>query len=123
MSFWKDIKFVVKDGALVPKNKQEELKQKHFLENLKEGQEVDMFLSIPQKEKSLAQLAKVHACIREVALESGYTFDEVKNYVKKKSGLVTPEGFKSFSDCDVQELTLAIQQCMVMGYEYNLNLQ
>lgn len=123
MSYWSDIKFKVVNGKLKPVNKKEELKYKHFLENLKEGQQVEIFISTVEKEKSLAQLAKVHACIREIALESGYTFDEVKNYVKEKTGLYNPDGYKSFGDCSVQELTLAIQQCIEMGYEYNLTLQ
>ena len=37
-----------------------------------------MYIDLAGADHSKAQLAKVHACIREIAKESGYTFDEVK---------------------------------------------
>lgn len=123
MSYWTNLNYIFKDGKLVAKDSHQKIKHKHFLENLKDGQEVEIFISVKNKEKSLAQLAKIHACIREISLESGYTFNEVKRYVKEKTGLFNGEDYKSFRDCSVQELTIAIQQCIEMGQEYNINLQ
>lgn len=123
MTYWADIKFTLQNGELVPVNKEHKLKYKLFKEGLKEGDEIETFLNKTDPEKSLAQLAKVHACIRTIAMESGYTFTEVKKLVKDYSGLSLDGADKSFSDCSMPELMLAIQACIEIGYEYNLNLQ
>lgn len=123
MTYWADIKFTLSEGKLVPVNKEHKLKYKLFIEGLKEGDEIETFLNKTDPEKSLAQLAKVHACIKTIAMESGYTFLEVKQLVKEYSGLSLNNENKSFADCSVQELMLAIQACIEIGYEYNLNLQ
>lgn len=127
MSFWETIKFVKKNDKLVLLNKQEKIKYDLFLEKVKEGQVIESFMSVQEKEKTLAQLAKVHACIRLLAKESGYTFAEMKQLVKKEAGLTYPgfEGetvYKSFGDCSIEEVMLAIEACIEIGYNYNLNL-
>jgi hypothetical protein len=75
---------------------------------------------------SLAQIAKVHACIRTLAQESGYTFDEMKRIIKTHSGLCYDAGdaevCKSFADCSKSELALAIESCVEIGKDFNLNL-
>lgn len=127
MSFWETIKFVKKNDKLVLLNKQEKIKYDLFLEKVKEGQVIESFMSVQEKEKTLAQLAKVHACIRLLAKESGYTFAEMKQLVKKEAGLTYPgsEGeivYKSFGECSIEEVMLAIEACIEIGYNYNLNL-
>jgi hypothetical protein len=68
----------------------------------------------------------VHACIRELASESGYTFDEMKTLVKQQSGLCYDGGdvimCKSFAECSKDELALAIEACIEIGKMYNMNL-
>jgi len=123
MTYWSDFKLVFKKGKLVPVNKKDKLKHKLFIEGLNEGDEVEVFLNKTNTSKSLAQLAKVHTCIRTIAMESGYTFLEVKELVKDYSGLSLIDSKKSFADCSIEELMLAIQACIEIGYEYNLNLQ
>ena len=75
---------------------------------------------------SLAQLAKVHACIRELAKECGYTFDEMKFIVKKHSGLCYDGGgaeyCKSFKECSKEELAMAIESAIELGRDLNINL-
>ncbi len=75
---------------------------------------------------SLAQIAKVHACIRTLAQESGYTFDEMKRIIKTHAGLCYDGGdaeiCKSFADCSKMELALAIESCVEIGKDFNLNL-
>ena len=124
MIYWEDVKFVMKGGVLIPKNEKERIKYDNFLKNIKEDEEIEIFLNVKQKEKSLAQLAKIHACIREISLESGYTFGEIKNLVKINSGFVNPNGeTKSFKDCGLEEGILIIQECIEIGKYFNLNLQ
>ena len=120
------VKLIKQNGKLGYTNDKSKLSYKLFLDKLPEGQEVEMFIGLTSSNKSVAQLAKVHACIRELALESGYTFDEMKVLVKQKCGLAYDGGgaifFKSFADCSKSELALAIQACIEIGELYNINL-
>ena len=112
-------KFIKKDGKLVFDHPQDKLAYEIFLEKIPEGQKVEMYLDLVNTDPSKAQLAKVHACIRELAKESGYTFDEMKLVIKQASGLED----KSFADCSKDELMLAIEACIQIGREqFNLSL-
>jgi hypothetical protein len=112
-------KFIKKDGKLVFDHPQDKLAYEIFLEKIPEGQKVEMYLDLVNTDHSKAQLAKVHACIRELAKESGYTFDEMKLVIKQASGLED----KSFADCSKDELMLAIEACIQIGREqFNLSL-
>jgi len=123
-------KFVKKEGKLTYKSDKDGIVYKNFIASIKEGQEVDMFISVPGKGGSYAQISKIHACVREMAKESGYTFEEMKKIVKKQAGLcfdVNDEGkqlemCKSFAECSNDELSQAIQACIEIGLEYNINL-
>jgi hypothetical protein len=112
-------KFIKKDGKLTYASPQDKLAYDMFLSKLEDGQIVDMYIDLASADHSKAQLAKVHACIRELAKESGYTFDEMKIVIKQASGLED----KSFADCSKDELMLAIEACIQIGREnYNVNL-
>ena len=114
-------KLKVKNGQLVY-SKEADTALGLFLEKLSEGQEVDVFMSISDGKGSAAQISKVHKCIRELAKESGYSFDDMKKLVKEKAGLVVDTEYKSFAECDKDELSLAIQGCIELGEFYNVNL-
>ena len=112
-------KFIKKNGKLVFAHPQDKLAYEIFVEKLPESQKVDMYLDLANADHSKAQLAKVHACIRELAKESGYTFDEMKVIIKQATGLEN----KSFADCSKDEIMLAIEACIQIGREqYNINL-
>jgi hypothetical protein len=112
-------KFVMKNGKLTYDTPKDKLAYEIFLEKLKEGQRIEMYLDLANSTHSKAQLAKVHACIRELAIESGYTFADMKLLIKHNAGL---EG-KSFAECSTEELMLAIESCIQIGKEnYNINL-
>ena len=112
-------RFIKKNGKLVFNSPQDRLSYEIFVDKIKEGQVVEMYIDLVGTDHSKAQLAKVHACIREIAKESGYTFDEVKVIVKDASGL----SGKSFADCSRDDLMLAIESCVQIGREqFNLNL-
>jgi hypothetical protein len=61
--------------------------------------------------------------IRELAAESGHTFDEMQTLVKMKAGLCWEDHCKSFGDCSSEELNLAIQAVIEIGDELTLNLR
>ena len=66
-------KLVKKDGKLTDADDKDKLAYQIFLDKIPEGQKVEMYIDLANADHSKAQLAKVHACIRELAKESGYT--------------------------------------------------
>ena len=112
-------KFIKKGGKLTYLEPKENLAYQMFVSKLDEGQVVDMYIDLADVDHSKAQLAKVHACIRELAKESGYTFEEMKSVIKEHAGLAG----KSFGECSKSDLMLAIEACIEIGREnYNINL-
>lgn len=121
-------KLVKKNGKLTYSGAKDKLAYQIFVDKLAEGQVVEMYIDLASADHTGAQLAKVHACIRELAKESGYTFNEMKNIVKEQTGLCSrlEDGStfcKSFADCSKDELTLAIETCIEIGRDLNINLQ
>jgi hypothetical protein len=120
-------RFIKKNGKLIFDHPKDKLAYEIFVEKIPEGQVIDMYIDVVGLDHSKAQLAKVHACIRELAKESGYTFDEMKCLVKDHAGLAYKEGmmitYKSFADCSKDELMLAIEACLQIGKEqFNISL-
>ena len=118
----KDSLFVqctVKNGALVFPIKAIGNKYQKFLNDLPEGSKLEIFIGVSGDKGSNPQLARLHAMIREIAQEIGYTFEEAKLVVKRKAGLCftknKEEYCKSFGQCDRDELNLAIQACIEIG--------
>ncbi len=94
---------------------------------LPEGTKVETFVSVAGEDGTNAQLAKIHAMIREVANEVGHTFAEIKLEAKRNTGLCfvrdKQEYCKSFKDCSKQELNLVIQSLIEMGDFTGVNLR
>ena len=65
--------------------------------------------------------------LRELAAEIGYSFEEMKLIIKRKTGLCFnkngQEYCKSFGDCDKIELNSVIQNIIEIGDELNSNLR
>jgi hypothetical protein len=118
------------NGKLIQPDKNKILYEQ-FVKLLPEGVEVEMFMNIITDNGSLAQISKVHTCIRILAQEAGYTFEEMKLLVKQRSGLclvfteneLDQEICKSFGECTKDELSMAIQACIEIGEIYNINLE
>jgi hypothetical protein len=108
----------------------EKLKHDLFLKSLPEGTTIEVYIEAVKHDKSVAQLAKVHAMIRELANFLGYTFEEMKNEVKEKAGLSLVEEingsqvkiYKSFANCSKTELNMAINACIEIGDVVGFNL-
>ena len=118
----KDSLFVqctVKNGALNFPIKAIGNKYQKFLNDLPEEAKLEVFIGVSGDKGSNPQLARLHAMIREIAQEIGYTFKETKLIVKRKAGLCftknKEEYCKSFGQCDKDELNLAIQACIEIG--------
>lgn len=109
----------------------DEAKYKEFVKVLEDGTQIDLFIEINSADGTLAQLAKVHKCIRVIAAQTGNTFEDIKMVVKDKSGLVVRRevmdkeymDWKSFAKCSRDDLNLAIQACIELGDQFTLNLR
>jgi len=119
-------KFTKTDGQLKPNTPQ---KYKMFLDSMEEGDIADVFLEFSEDDGTLAQLAKIHACIRELAKETGDTYADMKLTIKRECGLCVKKEFegemymicRSFGDASLEELSLAIQAIITAGEMVGIN--
>jgi len=123
------VKVTKQNGNLIYKDKAMKALHKEFIDSLVEGQTVEIFFEAFKDDGSNLQLAKIHACIRKLAHEIGFTFEEMKKEIKRRSGLAhgdlsTPNGYvKSFGDCSSEELSLVIQTIIEAGDFINVNFR
>ena len=121
------IKASIKDGELHFPIKATGTRFKKFLSQLPDDSKLEIFIGGSGDKGSNPQLARIHAMIREIAQEIGYTFAEAKMAVKRQAGLCfvrdKQEYCKSFGDCDKEELNLVIQACVEIGDFSNMNLR
>jgi len=126
-----EAKLKKKDGKLIYTKESYNILYKEFINLIKNNDEVSMIMEIDTGTVTLAQLAKVHKCIRILASDLGYDFEDVKILIKDKAGLVikrTVEGkdymdWKSFGQCSKEEINLAIQACITLGDMVGSNLR
>lgn len=111
------------NGKLVYINSSDNAAYSSFKDMLAEGSTVEIFMEEVHDNGTLAQLAKVHAMIRELSRYTGIAFSDLKLLVKEQAGLCLSrtvagkEYFlcKSFGECDRDELSAAIQACIEIG--------
>jgi hypothetical protein len=98
-----------------------------FVSYIPDGQIVEVFYEQQHDDGTLPQLAKLHVIIKQLAMHTGETVENMKLLVKDKAGLCIArevsgkEYFlaKSFADCSRDELSLAIQAAMEIGQDIN----
>lgn len=120
-----------KDGRLIHTKTGEEARYREFVDSIPEDTVVDVFMEVNEGTGSLGQLAKVHKCIRILADDLGYTFEEMKLVIKDRAGLFVKRSidgkdyfdWKSFGSCSKEDLNLAIQACIELGDEMGINLR
>ena len=119
-----------KDGSkLVYTTNADEAIYKLFLDSLEPGQTVEIFLDANKDDGTLAQLAKIHKCIREIAKETGDNYEDMKLLIKKKSGLCVKKDVdgetvmicKSFANASKTDLALVIETIIEIGDLVNVN--
>lgn len=118
---------IKKDGELKHTIKARETIYNKFVDSLPEGTKVEIFVSVTGPKGSNAQIAKIYVMLRELAAEIGYSLEEMKLIVKRKSGLCFnrdgQEYCKSFGDCDKTELNSVIQNIIEIGDNVGSNLR
>ena len=122
------IHLIKRDGKLMHRNKGSAAIYNEFIKSMQEGQIVEILMTSYQTDGSNLQLAKIHACIRKLASEIGYTFEAMKLEITRRSGLVTGDlskdgHAKSFADCSVEELALVIETIIESGDFVNINFR
>lgn len=123
---------LMKSGdQLIYVNNSQESQYKEFKKSLEEGQIVEIFMDANCDNGTLAQIAKIHKCIRELSKDTGDNFEDMKLRVKAKSGFcvkIELDGekymhCKSFGDASVEDLGLVIQTIINMGDYLNINFR
>lgn len=100
-----------------------------FIEELPEGQRASILVEAHEGSGRVAQLGKIHACIREIAISTGSSFRESRQEVKIQSGLyaedeVSGEVYeKSFGACSADELGLVIEAIVEIGDFVGINFR
>jgi hypothetical protein len=125
-----ELSLVKENGKLIYKNPTNEELYKLMVKEIPDNAKITVMFEIASQDGTMGQLAKLHACIRELSLHLGYEFEDMKDYIKHISGFVTTkfiEGkqitrIKSFGDCSKQELGFAIQTCINFGNKVNCPL-
>jgi len=122
------IKRVKRGNQLVFKSQGDLALYNEYVKSLEDGQVVEEFLDAHKDNGTGLQLAKIHACIRELSKEIGYTFNDMKKVIKQHCGLcfkdnTGKEYCKSFADCSIDELGLAIESIIEIGEDVNINFR
>lgn len=121
-------KLIKKDGKLVMTDETQRKLYQSFIDMIPEGATLEFYTEIVQQDATLAQIAKIHAMIREIALHTGMSFEDVKLVIKNESGLchkITSAGgteglfCKSFGDTSREEMSLAITSAQKLGQKVN----
>jgi hypothetical protein len=114
-----------KDGKLIVENGVCQEKYKFFLASLKEDETVDVLFEIRSHTGTKAQIAKIHACLAEIAKEQGQSMAASKIDLKHKCGLYTGDAnnreYRSFTDCSKEELSNVIETVIEIGVFLNIN--
>jgi hypothetical protein len=116
------VNFIKSGKKLSFKTDDDKLIYDTFVQKLPENENVSMTLETQSDSGSYAQLSKIHKCIRELAVFTGSTFEEMKDIVKMHSGLVFSDTVISFSSCSKEELDLVIKSIYEIGEKVSFPL-
>ena len=124
------IKVIIKGTEIIPASSEDAGKLKLFNMGTKKEQELEAYLTVLENDnKTAGQLAKAHALIREIANSTGHTLEEIKLIIKERAGLYDPatisstsSPFKSFADCNKQEMSKVIEECIALGHDLGIYL-
>lgn len=119
------------EDKMVYVNPADEKIYKLFVDNLMPGQTADVFFDANKDDGTLAQLAKIHKCIREIAKETGNDFEDIKDIIKIRSGFCFEKEVdgklitkcKSFSKASKEDLGFVIEALIKLGDLVGCNLR
>ena len=122
---------ILLNGKLEHRTPSEKTKYQDFIKDLEENQLVEVFMEATTENGTVPQLAKIHVCIRELAKETGYSFEDMKLEVKRQAGLCVKKKLggdifmicKSFGDCSKDELALTVEAIVQIGDTVGINFR
>lgn len=117
------------EGKLVYASAADEKLYKLFVDNLMPGQTAEVFFDANKDDGTLAQLAKIHKCIREIAKETGNDFEDIKDLIKVRAGFCFKKNIdgeiitkcKSFGKASKEDLAFVIEALIKLGDMVNVN--
>ena len=117
------------EDKLVYASPSDEKLYKLFVEHLTPGQTVDVFFDANKDDGTLAQLAKIHKCIREIAKETGNDFEDIKDLIKVRAGFCFKKNVdgeiitkcKSFGKASKEDLGFVIEALIQLGDMVSVN--
>ena len=117
------------DGKMIYVIPADEKLYKLFVDNLVPGQTADVFFDANKDDGTLAQLAKIHKCIREIAKETGNDFEDIKDIIKMRAGFCFEKEVdgkvitkcKSFGKASKEDLGFVIEALIKLGDMVNVN--
>jgi hypothetical protein len=89
-----------------------------IIKDIPEGTKIEVFANTIGIKGSNAQLAKIHAMIRQLANDIGDDPVSLKKQIKEQAMID-----KSFADCDLEELNSVIQTILKIGDLLGSNLR
>ena len=122
---------VKKDDGTISTVSSSSAKYEDFIKNLNPGQTIEVFMEANEANGTLTQLAKVHACIRQLAKDTGQLPADLKIDIKKSCSLCFITEYheekvlycKSFGDCSKDELGLILQEIIKLGDFVGINFR
>lgn len=114
-----------KHGKLEFSSKQEESLFHALTRGMRENQKIYFMIDFADDNGTLQQIAKLKAGTRDIAKESGHSFIEVEQEIKKNAGLFDENTgiYKSFGNCSREQLSSSIQVMINIGETIGLNLK
>lgn len=109
---------IIRNGKLEHTLKAKEEMLNEIIKELPEGTKIEVFANTVGMKGSNAQLAKIHAMLRQLADDIGDDPLSLKEHVKNQV-MIT----KSFADCDTEELNSIIQTIITLGDWNGSNLR
>lgn len=121
------IKFQKRNGKLVPKDGLTKNRLKTYIDSLTEDDEIECMMEAVEPNNTKAQLAKIHAMIKEIADETGEDQKKTKMDIKDKCGLThyvdNKKVYKSFADQSREQLSDVIEKLYLLGEFVGINFQ
>ena len=112
------------DGQIIIDAGQQALLDLFLQHRVTDNDKIFITYEVETDDHSYAQVSKVHASIRELAVYTGEDFEKMKENVKIEMGLFEPgnDKLKSFGDYSKKELSEAIRIVVKWGDMVGLNL-
>jgi hypothetical protein len=116
-----------KGNKLVLKTRLDTIAYQKYISLLKEDTFVSVTFEASHRDNTKAQLAKIHAMIKEIADETGESVLETKKNIKNQCGLTfykdKVKSYRSFADCSKVELMNVIENIYQLGIFLNINFK